>query len=67
VTSAPRFWAGVLVGAVVYWYLYGASPRGTRAGVGGTVPKPLRNEGRLLRGTSGWNRPSYWPFGTTKG
>jgi len=62
-----RFWWGLVLGAVGYWYLYGAgSAPSTMVGVGGLTPKPLRNEGRLLRGT-GRDRPSYWPFGTTKG
>lgn len=62
----PRFLWGVALGAAAYWYLWGM-PRYTQAGVGGTVPKPIRREGRRLQGVGGPTRPAWWPFGTTRG
>lgn len=58
----PRFWWGVALGAAAYCVLYGwPEATYTQAGVGGMVPKPLRREGRLLRGLSG-RPPAWWPF-----
>jgi hypothetical protein len=65
VSASPFVW-GVILGAAAYWFLYGSQPM-TQAGVGGTVPKPLRREGRRLKGVGARSRPSYWPFGTTRG